>query len=242
MSNLLSYASPWNDPNNAAKKRMPSIRRTKKNNADLVKNDKLEESDDLVHLEETQDKNDNITELQKTQEERDMKINQLISNMAQIDEDSTGLSDFQPLEHPLLQTIGQSQKPKKGDEEIHYLPNSMQSPPPRIEQTIGDFTSNNNEHEEQQCKTNPYSNYRRVYEPSKMMPPNNYYEKMGLGIQPTQDNKLMEKINYMIHMLEQQQNEKTNNITEEFILYMFLGIFIIFIVDSFSRSSLKYVR
>ena len=64
---------------------------------------------------------------------------------------------------------------------------------------------------------------------------------MGLGTQPSLDNKLMEKINYMIHMLEQQQNEKTNNITEEFILYTLLGVFIIFIVDSFARAG-KYIR
>ena len=55
------------------------------------------------------------------------------------------------------------------------------------------------------------------------------------------DNKLLEKINYMIYMLEQQQNEKTSNITEEFVLYTFLGVFIIFIVDSFTRSG-KYIR
>jgi F0F1-type ATP synthase assembly protein I len=46
----------------------------------------------------------------------------------------------------------------------------------------------------------------------------------------------------MIHMLEQQQNEKTSNLTEEFILYVFLGVFIIFIVDSFTRTTGKYVR
>ena len=42
-------------------------------------------------------------------------------------------------------------------------------------------------------------------------------------------------------MLEQQQNEKTSNITEEFVLYLFLGVFIIFIVDAFSRTG-KYIR
>jgi hypothetical protein len=55
------------------------------------------------------------------------------------------------------------------------------------------------------------------------------------------DNKIMEKINYMIHMLEEQQNEKTSNVTEEFLLYTFLGVFIIFIVDSFARAG-KYTR
>ena len=52
---------------------------------------------------------------------------------------------------------------------------------------------------------------------------------------------LMQKINYMINLLEEQQDERTNNVTEEVILYSFLGIFIIFIVDSFAKVG-KYVR
>jgi high-affinity K+ transport system ATPase subunit B len=45
----------------------------------------------------------------------------------------------------------------------------------------------------------------------------------------------------MISLLEDQQDEKTNNVTEEVVLYSFLGIFIIFVVDSFARVG-KYVR
>ena len=52
---------------------------------------------------------------------------------------------------------------------------------------------------------------------------------------------LIEKLNYMINLLEDQQDERTNNVTEEVVLYSFLGIFIIFVVDSFARVS-KYVR
>jgi hypothetical protein len=52
---------------------------------------------------------------------------------------------------------------------------------------------------------------------------------------------LIDKINYMINLLEDQQDERTNNVTEEVILYSFLGIFIIFVVDSFARVG-KYVR
>jgi hypothetical protein len=55
------------------------------------------------------------------------------------------------------------------------------------------------------------------------------------------DDKIMEKINYMIHLLEAQQHEKTNNITEEFLLYTFLGVFVIYVLDSFARSG-KYIR
>ena len=52
---------------------------------------------------------------------------------------------------------------------------------------------------------------------------------------------LIEKLNYMILLLEEQQNERTDHIMEELILYFFLGIFMIFMVDSFARSG-RYVR
>ena len=56
-----------------------------------------------------------------------------------------------------------------------------------------------------------------------------------------QDGVLLKKLNYMIHLLEEKQDVKTNSTIEEIIMYCFLGIFIIFIVDSFSRVG-KYVR
>jgi hypothetical protein len=52
---------------------------------------------------------------------------------------------------------------------------------------------------------------------------------------------MLEKMNHIIHMLEEQQDEKTGNVTEELILYCFLGVFVIFVVDSFARAG-KYVR
>jgi len=52
---------------------------------------------------------------------------------------------------------------------------------------------------------------------------------------------LIEKLNYMINLLEEQQDQKTNSVTEEVVLYSFLGVFIIFVVDSFARVG-KYVR
>jgi hypothetical protein len=58
---------------------------------------------------------------------------------------------------------------------------------------------------------------------------------------PLEDSRLMEKINYMIHLLEEQQHERTSNVIEEVILYSFLGVFIIFICDAFARTG-KYHR
>jgi hypothetical protein len=62
----------------------------------------------------------------------------------------------------------------------------------------------------------------------------------GLGSTDSHD-LLLQKLNYMINLLEQSQDERTNNVTEEIVLYSFLGIFIIFIIDSFVRVG-KYVR
>ena len=57
----------------------------------------------------------------------------------------------------------------------------------------------------------------------------------------TNNKELLSKINYIIHLLEEQRSEKTNYITEELILYLFLGVFIIFVLDTFFKSS-KYTR
>lgn len=53
--------------------------------------------------------------------------------------------------------------------------------------------------------------------------------------------ELMMKLNYMIHMMEENKDEKTKTVNEELILYMFLGVFVIFVVDSFARVG-KYHR
>ena len=50
-----------------------------------------------------------------------------------------------------------------------------------------------------------------------------------------------EKLDYMIHLLESQRDIKTGSASEDLILYGFLGVFIIFVLDNFSRSA-KYTR
>ena len=87
--------------------------------------------------------------------------------------------------------------------------------------------------------------YKRVlpgYEPQKNIVNKPYYSAVNYSIPetPSQD-VLLQKLNYMISLLEDQQDEKTNNVTEEVVLYSFLGIFIIFIADTFVRAG-KYVR
>ena len=70
-----------------------------------------------------------------------------------------------------------------------------------------------------------------------------YYSQLlnSSNLQGTSQDELMKKLNYVVHLLEEQHDEKTGSVTEELVLYMFLGVFVIFIVDSFSKSG-KYKR
>jgi hypothetical protein len=76
--------------------------------------------------------------------------------------------------------------------------------------------------------------YYKNYVPYFTQPANN------ANLHGTKDD-LMLKLNYMIQLLEESKEEKTENVTEELVLYMFLGVFVIFIVDSFARAG-KYTR
>jgi hypothetical protein len=73
---------------------------------------------------------------------------------------------------------------------------------------------------------------------------NRPYHNSSQNEQPisyTGDDILLKKLNYMISLLEEQKDEKTNNVTEEVILYSFIGIFIIFMADVFVKTG-KYTR
>ena len=67
-----------------------------------------------------------------------------------------------------------------------------------------------------------------------------YYTQMSE--QPVaNDNNLLTKLDKILFLLEEQKDEKSGHVTEELILYSFLGIFLIFVTDSFARAG-KYMR
>ena len=81
--------------------------------------------------------------------------------------------------------------------------------------------------------------YRRQYDNTGYY--SQQYNQSNPNSHITLDNKLLEKINYMIRLLEDNRDEKTGSVTEEVILYCFLGIFMIFVIDSFVKVG-KYTR
>jgi hypothetical protein len=177
-----------------------------------------------------------IEQSQTINEERISKINNLLNQITSISPDNDGnkLANFNPPPPPILNQKNNNITVSPND----LLPQKQVSNSPPSNQNNGNNPKN--AYIANDSNLGSYSNYKNSYEPSNIqLKP--YYAKMGLGNNGTTDDKLMEKINYMIHLLEEQQNEKTNNVTEEFILYTFLGVFIIFVVDSFARAG-KYIR
>uniref|UniRef100_A0A6C0KX36 Uncharacterized protein n=1 Tax=viral metagenome TaxID=1070528 RepID=A0A6C0KX36_9ZZZZ len=53
--------------------------------------------------------------------------------------------------------------------------------------------------------------------------------------------ELLEKLNYIINLFEDEREIKTNKKNEEIVLYCFLGIFVIYVLDSFVSIG-KYKR
>jgi len=232
MASLLLSASPWESSSPAVKKKatMKKLVYGKKNNT-LTRpppppqphnEDEEEEEEETVNVE--LDLKPRFSSDMDKNTERNAAVHNHIKNMA-VSAPNAGdfLAEFKPLSaNPLLPNPPlqrqQQQQPTSYKEAF-----SQNNPTPT---SSGD----------------KYSNYNAVYTPQQSAP---YYARMGLGDSSNSaggnNDKLMEKINYLIHLLEEQQSEKTNYVTEEFLLYGFLGIFMIFIVDSFSRAG-KYVR
>jgi hypothetical protein len=248
---LLLTASPWK--NDEVMKRKTTIRRTQKKYTN--------EDQDEIHLpdrptqpiqpsvyENFQDlEPTSIEQSQEINHQRTDKINFLLNQMSSVSPENDGnkLADFKPPPNPenIVKRPIVSGRSSNGElSRSELLPTNPLQPSiqPKY-MNLGSQTKGGSYHSDD-SDASKYSSYRAIYEPPKNLP-KPYYAGMGIGGNggSKTDDKLMEKINYMIHLLEDQQNEKTNNVTEEFILYSFLGIFMIFIVDSFTKTG-KYVR
>jgi hypothetical protein len=79
--------------------------------------------------------------------------------------------------------------------------------------------------------------YHKEVTPVALKPSTNY---QFIDEKP-QYNPLLIKVNHILELLEQQKEIKTNQKNEEIVLYCFLGLFIIYIIDSFVSIG-KYSR
>lgn len=132
-----------------------------------------------------------------------------------MDSDSEGLADFNP------------------------PPNSELTKQP--EPSVNNLENMNNPHEDNEITPEAYENIKNDVMKSYYDSYIPYYNNpQNEGVHQSKD-ELMRKLNYLIHLMEEDKDEPTKNVTEELILYMFLGVFVIFVVDSFARAG-KYTR
>ena len=145
------------------------------------------------------------------------------------DDEDDGLSDY----NPQIKTEKNINKKTEDDQETKMLNMGL-------EQQASFLSKQENfqrMHQERKDNLTPYlselkNEYSDYYSNDTNKQTNNIIQS---------ESDLMKKLNYVVHMLEEQQDEKTQSITEELILYTFLGIFVIFVVDSFSKVT-KYKR
>jgi hypothetical protein len=167
-----------------------------------------------------------------------------------IEDDENHLGDFNPPPIPdsagVSKTIATEQtmhlNKYKNTEMLSMMGNT---PQPNTPADDGYFLNSYNNSQSNQKSADEY--YKKIlpgYDSNRQNINKQYYNTT-YGNHPTvtgnEQDILLQKLNYMIHLLEEKQDEKTNNVMEEVILYSFLGIFIIFVVDSFARVG-KYVR
>lgn len=170
------------------------------------------------------------------------KVNSVIQKIHNSLNTDDNLGDFKPLGPPVSVGV-ENTKIKEG------LTNNTNvtldvNPIEDDNMDMNNITSNYmTDKQVEQYYKNLVPNYRKQNENQSYYKNNNeIFRTMNDVYQPTDTNKsLNDKLNYIINLLEEQQDERTENVTEEVILYSFLGIFIIFVVDSFARAG-KYVR
>jgi hypothetical protein len=235
---LASTASAWTNDNIQTKKRIPTMRRTVKMRQPNIDNNTSLQHDEYVSEDENYRKMqpNTIEETEEANREKNNRVSELLSKLTE-NNDGNRLADYQPINNPYVNVRRNDTMDSNSydveNENMNLNPTELL--PKTIEKQPSQYSAN-------EMNLGNYSNYLHTYNSPKLFQNNKpYYANMGVLTNGSSNDNLMEKINYMIHLLEEQQMEKTANITEEFILYIFLGVFVIFTVDSFTRVG-KYVR
>lgn len=225
---LAMFAAPFNDNNDESLN-------NDQDNSPINKKRRTHSRTQKIYPKENIDKN---------------KVNSVLSQIHNMDADDDNESNFSPPPQTLSAGVQKTLPLNQQEQMMNMSTNSDgifrtlgRAPQPNYDAgdtlDLNDYSNYGNE------KTNEEYYKRTVpgYVPEKTVTNRPYYNTANYTMpseMPSQD-VLLQKLNYMISLLEDQQDERTNNVTEEVVLYSFLGIFIIFIADTFVRAG-KYVR
>lgn len=212
---LLNTASPWNSSGSDTRRRTPVIGKDKRKTQKAPLPLRDEDIDNSLNPD--YDDDDDVSQsMQNTvalNETRGNTINDLLNRItsSQVGE---GLADFKP-----VSTLAKT--PTEG----------FESPLLKMAAGVPEYSPSD-------IGSDNLSNYNKSYEAGAILGKPYYNQSAKTG---DAADGVMQKLNYITHILEDIQMEKTSNITEELILYTFLGVFTIFIVDAFARVG-KYHR
>lgn len=233
---LISSASPWinDDPSIAQRKRIATMKKPvpksqdyhepiPNNNADIppsmsspfFANYPGNREDSRID-ENGLSRNSTIEDKDDIQD-RQSRVTDMVNKITSFPVDNTGnsLANFTP---PILPDHAR-------DQGIRLEPPIMRKTEPSTP-----FAPNPN-------PTAKLSNYQQSYE----LPMQRGYTNSRGNVDTNHDVKVADRLSYIIHMLEEMKHETSNNVTEEFVLYSLLGIFVIYLVDAFARTG-KYTR
>ena len=157
------------------------------------------------------------------------------------DDDSASLADFKPLAPPKMMKEPHMSKDMEQDNNMNN--NFIHEGFGNDESFVSEYPQKYSEkpmsrlEQHRQLVSNLKNNIHPVNSSLEMNDcPLHAHDKMT-----DEQKELNKKISYMIKLLEDQKHEKTEGVFEDVILYSFLGIFMIFLVESFTKAG-KYVR
>ena len=217
---LLNTASPWNSSGSDTRRRTPVIGKEKRKTQKAPLPLRDEDIDNCglssYHPSFDDDESEVSQSMQNTvamNESRGNTINDLLNKITSSDA-GAGLADFKPV-----------------------LQKDLANPAEGFESPLLKMAAGIPEYGPSEIGSDNLSNYNKSYEAGAILGKPYYNQSAKTG----GEDSVMQKLNYITHILEDIQMEKTSNITEELILYTFLGVFTIFIVDAFARVG-KYHR
>jgi|TARA_Y100000389_G_C17450664_1_gene514566 hypothetical protein len=149
------------------------------------------------------------------------------SNLEEDENDENCLNNFKPPDFP--QSSGVEKTKSRSSEEFSNKNEGFEK--------MFENTDDKEDVEENEYSTQYYNQY--------IPPPHLNFnpQEVELSQQNIKNNSgdLDQKLNYLIELIEQQKGEKTEHVTEEILLYGLVGIFVIYVVDSFVTIG-KYKR
>ena len=170
--------------------------------------------------------------------ERNRRIKKLLNdnnmNNNLTNNESDDLEDFNPPSHPAIQ------EPKKIVKE-NFTFDKIKSEllDNQQEDELQNQQQNDNPVNKENFQQLPANNLQQYYEKyNAYLNSENNYNKQYIS---ASNEELLKKIDHILFLLEEQKETRTNYVTEELILYVFLGIFVIYLVDSFVKVG-KYIR